>query len=83
MGARYERLQLTADEETFVRDIGKQLRNHGIHRAGIDLAYPHEIEVDLENPAGLCHHKRVAGEDRSTEAVRAVLNSLRTAGKLP
>ncbi|WP_326770460.1 glutathione synthase (plasmid) [Streptomyces sp. NBC_01591] len=83
IGARYERLQLTPDEETFVRAIGKQLRDHGIHFAGIDLAYPHVIEVNLENPAGLCYHQRATGEDQSTEAVRAVLDSLRTAGKLP
>ncbi|MEB8340242.1 ATP-grasp domain-containing protein [Streptomyces endophyticus] len=82
IGARYERLRLTADEESLVRGIGKQLREHGIHFAGVDLAYPHVIEINLENPGGLCYHRRVTGEDQSTDAVRAVLDSLRTAGKL-
>ncbi|MEU9987841.1 hypothetical protein AB0E10_13775 [Streptomyces sp. NPDC048045] len=36
----------------------------------------------MENPGGLNYHRRATGEDKSSEAVNAVLNALRTAGKL-
>ncbi|MFD9219274.1 hypothetical protein ACFWDI_04410 [Streptomyces sp. NPDC060064] len=40
------------------------------------------IEINMENPGGLNHHRRVTGEDQSSEAVNTVSVALRTAGKL-
>ncbi|MFI1767659.1 RimK family alpha-L-glutamate ligase [Streptomyces sp. NPDC020800] len=82
VGARFERLTLTPDEEVFLRRFGKRLMDHGIFYVGVDLAYPYVIELNMENPGGLNYHRRATGEDKSSEAVNAVLNALRTAGKL-
>ncbi|MFI9275526.1 RimK family alpha-L-glutamate ligase [Kitasatospora sp. NPDC052896] len=82
VGARYEPLQLTAEEDEFVRSLGKRMMDHGIFYAGVDLAFPYVIEVNLENPGGLGYHQRLTGEDRSSEAVNAVITALRTAGRL-
>ena len=82
VGARYERLRLTPEEGEFVRRLGKRLMDHGIFYVGIDLAFPYVIELNMENPGGLNYHRRATGEDRSSEAVNAVLAALRSAGKL-
>ncbi|MEU5052240.1 glutathione synthase [Streptomyces sp. NPDC021096] len=82
VGARYEPLELTPEEDEFVRRLGKQMMGYGIFYVGIDLAFPYVIEVNMENPGGLNYHQRATGEDRSSEAVNTVLAALRTAGKL-
>ncbi|WP_442812524.1 hypothetical protein [Streptomyces sp. NBC_01210] len=80
-GARYEVLQLTPDEREFVRRLGKRMMGHDIFYVGVDLAFPYVIEINMENPGGLNNHRRVTGEDRSSEAVNTVPAALRTAGK--
>ncbi|MEU9014097.1 glutathione synthase [Streptomyces sp. NPDC048479] len=82
VGARYEVLQLTPEEREFVRRLGKRMMDHGIFYVGVDLAFPYVIEINMENPGGLNYHRRVTGEDQSSEAVNTVLAALRTAGKL-
>ncbi|MEU3873228.1 MULTISPECIES: glutathione synthase [Streptomyces] len=82
VGARFERLTLTEEEDAFLRRLGKRMMDHGIFYVGIDLAYPYVIEVNMENPGGLNYHRRATGEDLSSEAVNAVLASLRAAGKI-
>lgn len=82
LGARFEKLELTAQEEEFVRALGKRLMDLGIFYSGIDMAYPYVIEVNMVNPGGLSYHQLATGEDRSSEAVNTVLQALRTAGKL-
>ena len=82
LGARFEKLELTAEEDRFVRALGKRMMDLGIFYSGIDLAYPYVIEVNMVNPGGLSYHRRATGEDKSSEAVNTVLAALRTAGKL-
>ncbi|MFF3459739.1 RimK family alpha-L-glutamate ligase [Streptomyces sp. NPDC002730] len=82
VGARYEVLQLTPGEREFVRRLGKRMMDHGIFYVGVDLAFPYVIEINMENPGGLNCHRRVTGEDQSSEAVNTVPAALRTAGKL-
>ncbi|MFF4920653.1 MULTISPECIES: ATP-grasp domain-containing protein [unclassified Kitasatospora] len=82
VGARYEPLRLTPEEDEFVRKLGKRLMDHGIFWAGLDLAYPYVIEVNLENPGGLGYHQRLTGEDHSAKAVNTALAALRSAGRL-
>ncbi|MFD7922990.1 RimK family alpha-L-glutamate ligase [Streptomyces sp. NPDC059740] len=82
LGARFSPLQLTDEENAFVRRLGKRMMDLGIFYSGIDLAFPYVIEVNMVNPGGLSYHRRATGEDRSSEAVGLVLDALRTAGKL-
>jgi glutathione synthase len=82
LGARFEALELTPEEEDFVRLLGKRMTDLGIFYSGIDMAYPYVIEVNMVNPGGLSYHTLATGEDTSSAAVNAVLESLRAAGKL-
>ncbi|MFJ6750711.1 MULTISPECIES: RimK family alpha-L-glutamate ligase [unclassified Streptomyces] len=82
VGARFEALTLSPEEEEFVGRLGKRLMSHGIFYVGIDLAFPYVIEVNMENPGGLNYHRRATGEDQSSHAVNTVLTALRTAGKI-
>lgn len=82
LGAGFAALELTPEEDEFVRALGKRMTDLGIFYSGIDLAFPYVIEVNMVNPGGLSYHYRATGEDRSSEAVNTVLAALRTAGKL-
>ncbi|MEU0740739.1 glutathione synthase [Streptomyces sp. NPDC006134] len=82
LGARFAALELTTEEDALVRELGKRMMDLGIFYSGIDLAFPYVIEVNMVNPGGLSYHRRATGEDKSSEAVNAVLAALRTAGKL-
>ncbi|MFI5527855.1 RimK family alpha-L-glutamate ligase [Kitasatospora sp. NPDC051853] len=82
LGARFSPLELTEEEEAFVRRLGRRMMDLGIYYSGIDLAYPYVIEVNMVNPGGLSYHKRATGEDRSSEAVNTLLAVLRGSGKL-
>jgi glutathione synthase len=83
LGTRFEPLTLTPEEDQFVRRLGKRLMELGIYYSGIDLAYPYVMELNLVNPGGLSYSFRATGIDQSSEAVNQVLESLRTAGRLP
>ncbi|MGW7413555.1 ATP-grasp domain-containing protein [Streptomyces sp. NPDC054863] len=82
VGARYEALQLSDEESEFIKELGKRMMDHGIFYVGVDLAFPYVIEINMENPGGLNYHRRVTGEDQSSAAVNAVLDALRSAGKI-
>ena len=83
LGTRFGPLVLTPDEDEFVRRLGKRLMELGIFYAGVDLAYPYVMELNLVNPGGLNYSLRASGVDQSSEAVNAVLDALRIAGRLP
>ncbi|HEY0168547.1 MAG TPA: hypothetical protein VGB75_16000 [Jatrophihabitans sp.] len=82
LGARYEILNLTPEEDAFCRQLGKNLMSMGIHYSGIDLAYPYVVELNLVDPGGLNYSFRATGVDQSSEAVNLVLAALRANGKL-
>ncbi|GAA3079645.1 hypothetical protein GCM10017562_55750 [Streptomyces roseofulvus] len=82
LGARFEALELTPEEDAFVRRLGKRMMDLGIFYSGIDLAFPYVVEVNMVNPGGLSYHQLATGEDKSSEAVNTVLAALRAAGKL-
>ncbi|WP_299535615.1 RimK family alpha-L-glutamate ligase [uncultured Streptomyces sp.] len=82
LGARFEKLELTDEEDAFVRELGKRMMDLGIFYSGVDLAFPYVIEINMVNPGGLSYHRRATGEDKSSEAVNTVLDALRAAGKL-
>ena len=82
LGARFEALALTPEEDDFVRTLGKRMTELGIFYSGIDLAYPYVMEFNLVNPGGLSYALQATGVDGSSEAVNTVLAALRTAGKL-
>ncbi|GAA1877297.1 ATP-grasp domain-containing protein [Streptantibioticus ferralitis] len=82
LGARFEALTLTPEEDDFVRRLGKRMMELGIFYSGIDLAYPYVMEFNLVNPGGLSYAYRATGVDRSSEAVNTVLAALRASGKL-
>jgi glutathione synthase len=83
LGTRFEAMTLTPEEDQFIRRLGKRLMELGIHYSGIDLAYPYVMELNLVNPGGLNYSFRATGVDQSSVAVNQVLESLRTAGRLP
>ncbi|WP_327306701.1 glutathione synthase [Streptomyces sp. NBC_01298] len=82
LGARFEALELTAEEREFIRVLGKRMMDLGIFYSGIDLAFPYVVEVNMVNPGGLSYHQLATGEDKSSDAVNTVLAALRAAGKL-
>ncbi|TFV36444.1 RimK family alpha-L-glutamate ligase [Bradyrhizobium niftali] len=45
--------------------IGQKLVAHGINFAGIDMAYPYVVEINLVNPGGLYDAQLASGVDRS------------------
>ncbi len=48
----------------------------GINFAGIDIAYPHLIELNLVNPGGISGHLEATGEDIGKEVCKAVLEKI-------
>lgn len=55
----------------------------GVYFAGIDLAYPYVLELNLANPGGLNYLFRETGVDQSSEAVQLLMQALMASGRLP
>lgn len=60
---------LTDEEHELCNKLAKELREEGCNYAGIDLAFPHIIEVNVLNPDGLRRIHTLTGNDRSAEIV--------------
>lgn len=70
---------LTDEEHELYSDLAKKLHEEGCNYAGIDLAFPNIIEVNVLNPDGLRRMHMLTGNDRSAEIVeQAVQATLET-----
>ncbi|WP_437624124.1 ATP-grasp domain-containing protein [Sorangium sp. So ce1151] len=82
LGNAFEGLNLTPEEDHFCRALGKSLMDHGIYFAGIDLAYPYVLELNLCNPDGINYSYKATGVDQSMEAIELLFAALETSGRL-
>lgn len=53
--------------------IGQKLMAHGINFAGIDMAYPYVLELNLANPGGLYDAQLASGVDRSDQVAELII----------
>jgi glutathione synthase len=75
-GAAIERSDLTADETALCHEIGRQLVQRGAVYAGIDLVYPHLIEVNVINPGGLTTIEELTGTNLAPRVALEVTKHL-------
>ncbi len=72
-GARVECAELTASESAYCQQLASTLLGEGVLFAGIDLAFPWLIEVNVINPGGITTIDDLTGTDLSPGVVEAVL----------
>lgn len=82
LGNAFEGLNLTPEEDRFCRALGKRLMDQGIYFAGIDLAYPYVLELNLCNPGGIEYSYKATGVDQSMEAIELLFAGLEARGRL-
>ncbi|MER6112796.1 ATP-grasp domain-containing protein [Streptomyces hirsutus] len=63
--ARCTDTTLTPEEHDLRLHIGQRLLEHGIHFAGLDLAYPYVLEYNVVNPGGLDERLTLGLPDRA------------------
>ncbi|MGY3582518.1 glutathione synthase [Bradyrhizobium sp. USDA 4341] len=73
LGGKPIPVDLNADEIELAESIGQKLMAHGINFAGIDMAYPYIIEINLVNPGGLYDAQLASEPDRSDEVAKLVI----------
>lgn len=73
LGGKPVPVDLHSGEIKLAELIGEKLMAHGINFAGIDMAYPYVIEVNLVNPGGLYDAQLASGEDRSDQVAELVI----------
>ncbi|QPK93719.1 hypothetical protein HCQ94_03755 [Actinomyces sp. zg-332] len=76
IGGKCTPLELNNDTQNLSLKIAKELMKFGINFAGIDIAYPHLIELNLVNPGGISGHLEATGEDIGKEVCKAVLEKV-------
>lgn len=81
LGNKYDGLTLDEAERAFCRALGQRLMTYGIYYAGLDLAYPYVLELNLVNPGALNYSLKATGIDQSDEAIQLLLKALRERGK--
>ncbi|MCK1332498.1 RimK family alpha-L-glutamate ligase [Bradyrhizobium sp. CW9] len=57
--------------------VGQKLMAHGINFAGIDMAYPYILELNLANPGGLYDAQLASGVDRSDQVAELIVAHFR------
>lgn len=65
--------ELSADETELCVRISRFFADRGAGWIGIDLVYPHVIEINIVNPGGLINFERLTGENRAPVVVSRVL----------
>lgn len=73
LGGKPVSVELHSREAELAELIGQKLMAHGITFAGIDMAYPYIIEVNLVNPGGLYDSQLACGIDRSDQVAGLVI----------
>lgn len=66
---------LTEDELKFCDEVGRKLREFDLNFAGIDMAYPHVLEVNLVNPTALGNVLAATGINQVPRATDAILQA--------
>jgi glutathione synthase len=82
LGNKFGELILTEEEDAFCRDLGTSLARQGIYFAGVDLAFPYVLELNLENPGAINWTIRSTGVDKSPEVVDLLIAALERDGRL-
>ncbi|QDX29916.1 ATP-grasp domain-containing protein [Dickeya poaceiphila] len=77
LGNKFDPLTLTKEEALFCRHLGKRLMALGIYYAGLDLAFPYVLELNLVNPGALNYSYKASGIDQSDEAISHLFNALK------
>ncbi|MBT4162301.1 MAG: hypothetical protein HOC70_04055 [Gammaproteobacteria bacterium] len=72
-GARVECTELTQPESDYCQKLASTLLDEGVLFAGIDLAFPWLIEVNVINPGGVTTIEDLTGTDLSSSVVESVL----------
>lgn len=67
--------ELSDAEYSLCQDVAKKLHEDGCNYAGIDLAFPHIIEVNVLNPDGIRRIKQLTQNDKSAEIVGQVIKA--------
>ena len=75
-GANTEACDLTPDEKTYCEKLAQDMMKRGAWFAGVDLAYPWLIEVNVVNPGGLATIEALTGKDLSPAVARAVTSAI-------
>lgn len=73
LGGKPVSVELHSAEIELAELIGRKLMIHGITFAGIDMAYPYIVEVNLVNPGGLYDLELACGIDRSNQVAELVI----------
>ncbi|WBL77855.1 RimK family alpha-L-glutamate ligase [Bradyrhizobium xenonodulans] len=73
LGGKPVPADLHQDEIGLAESIGRKLMAHGINFAGIDMAYPYIIEINLVNPGGLYDLQLASGVDRSDKVAELII----------
>lgn len=73
LGGKPIPVDLHSGEIELAELIGQKLMTHGINFAGIDMAYPYIVEINLVNPGGLYDAQLASGVDRSDQVAKLVI----------
>jgi glutathione synthase len=82
LGNGFADMELTPEEDAFCRELGESLMRQGIYFAGIDLAFPYVLELNLENPGATKWTFLATGVDKTPEVVEHLLAALVRDGRL-
>ena len=82
LGNKFDPLTLTQEEDAFCRELGERLMKLGILYAGLDLAFPYVLELNLVNPGALNYSYKASGIDQSDEAISHLFSALDRLQKL-
>ncbi|MFT7307048.1 MAG: glutathione synthase [Candidatus Azotimanducaceae bacterium] len=75
-GAKIAHCTLSKAQSTLCQTLAELLLEEGVYFAGIDLAYPWLIEVNVVNPGGIATIAELTEVDRSEAVCHAILESL-------
>jgi glutathione synthase len=70
---------LSSEETNLCSQVAQSLRNYGANFAGLDIAYPYILEVNVINPGGIFGIYQMTGTNFSEKAIACILKSLRIA----
>ena len=75
-GGRIYPIELTVEEAELCALIAERLGRHGVHFAGVDLCFPHVLEINLVNPGGLDDVLTMTGRDLYGDALACIFQRL-------
>lgn len=78
-GARVSHCELTSEEQALCESLAKETLKRGAYFAGLDLAYPWLIEVNVISPGGITTLETLTGVDHTEQVVDLVLGAVKGA----